>query len=276
MTCDTLHVLTARSIINLTNEQIGIGKNSMKRFEDKVIFLTGAATGIGEATAKRMASEGASLYIVDVAEEELENTAEACRHLGAEVTARICDVANEEDVSNSIKETINLFGRVNVVANIAGIQTWHHTSDHPTSDFERTLAVNLTGTFLVCRETIPYLLQTQGSIVNVSSTTALAGIPYSAAYAASKAGVLALTKSLAVEYAKKGLQVNCVNPGGIKTAMTRMPPIDDIDMDLLLRQNPLSSFVEPDAVAGLIAYLASDEGRHVNGEHVRIDGAALA
>ena len=171
---------------------------------------------------------------------------------------------------------LDLFGKVNVVVNVAGIQLWHHTSDHPTPDFERTLAVNLTGTFLVCRESIPYLLKTKGSIVNVSSTTALAGIPYSAAYAASKAGVLALTKSLAVEYAKKGLQVNCVNPGGIKTAMTRMPPIDNIDMDLLLRQNPLTPFVEPEAVAGLIAYLASDEGRHINGEHVRIDGAALA
>ena len=248
----------------------------MERYKEKVVFLTGAATGIGEATAKRMASEGACLYIVDVAEDDLANTAEQCRQFGAEVRTRICDVANEEDVSNSIEETIQVFGKVDAVANIAGIQLWHHTSDHPVSDFERTIAVNLTGTFLVCREAIPYLLEAQGSIVNVSSTTALAGIPYSAAYAASKAGVLALTKSLAVEYAKRGLRVNCVNPGGIKTAMTRMPPIDDIDMDLLLRQNPLSPFVEPEAVAGLIAYLASDEGRHINGEYVRIDGAALA
>ena len=223
-----------------------------------------------------MASEGASLYLADVSKEDLANTAEECRQFGVKVIDRICDVASEEDVSNSIKETVSLFGKVDIVANIAGIQLWHHTSDHPVSDFERTLAVNLTGTFLVCREAIPHLLETHGSIVNVSSTTALAGIPYSAAYAASKAGVLALTKSLAVEYAKKGLQVNCVNPGGIKTAMTKMPPIDDIDMDLLLRQNPLSPFVEPEAVAGLIAYLASEEGRHINGEHVRIDGAALA
>ncbi|MBG00755.1 MAG: short-chain dehydrogenase [Acidimicrobiaceae bacterium] len=248
----------------------------MDRFKEKIVFLTGAATGIGEATAKRMASEGASLYLVDVAKNELGETAEACRQFGGEIVDRICDVAKEEDVSSSIAETISLFGKIDIVANIAGIQLWHHTSDHPVSDFERTLAVNLTGTFLVCREAIPHLLKTQGSIVNVSSTTALAGIPYSAAYAASKAGVLALTKSLAVEYAKKGLQVNCINPGGIKTAMTKMPPIEDIDMDLLLRQNPLSPFVEPGAVAGLIAYLASDEGRHINGEHVRIDGAALA
>ena len=248
----------------------------MERFENKVVFLTGGATGIGEATAKKMASEGASLYIVDVDKSELEKTAQECRGFGANVEFEICDVSHEDEVSGSIKNMLDLFGKVNVVVNVAGIQLWHHTSDHPTPDFERTLAVNLTGTFLVCRESIPYLLKTKGSIVNVSSTTALAGIPYSAAYAASKAGVLALTKSLAVEYAKKGLQVNCVNPGGIKTAMTRMPPIDNIDMDLLLRQNPLTPFVEPEAVAGLIAYLASDEGRHINGEHVRIDGAALA
>ena len=248
----------------------------MERFENKVVFLTGAATGIGEATAKRMASEGASLYIVDVDKSELEKTAQECRSFGANVESEVCDISDEPEVSGSVKNMLELFGKVNVVANIAGIQLWHHTSDHPTSDFERTLAVNLTGTFLVCREAIPYLLETKGSIVNVSSTTALAGIPYSAAYAASKAGVLALTKSLAVEYAKKGLQVNCVNPGGVKTSMTRMPPIEDIDMDLLLRQNPLTPFVEPEAVAGLIAYLASDEGRHINGEHVRIDGAALA
>ena len=248
----------------------------MERFENKVVYLTGAATGIGEATAKRMASEGASLYIVDVDKSELEKTAQECRRLGANVESEVCDVSDEAEVSGSVNNMLELFGKVNVVANVAGIQLWHHTSDHPTSDFERTLAVNLTGTFLVCRELIPYLLETKGSIVNISSTTALAGIPYSVAYAASKAGVLALTKSLAVEYAKKGLQVNCVNPGGIKTAMTRMPPIEDIDMDLLLRQNPLTPFVEPEAVAGLIAYLASDEGRHINGEHVRIDGAALA
>ncbi len=248
----------------------------MKRFEGKVVFLTGASNGIGEATARRMANEGASLFIVDVDEDGLENTVETCRELGSEVAFRKCDVSNEDEVSSSVSGAIDRFGAIDVVANIAGIQMWYHTDDHPTTDFERTLAVNLTGTFLVCREAIPYLLETQGSIVNTSSTTALAGIPYSAAYAASKAGVLALTRSLAVEYCKKGLQVNCVNPGGIRTAMTKMPPIDDLDMDLLLRQNPLSPFAEPDAVAGLIAYLTSDEGRHINGEYVRIDGAALA
>ena len=129
---------------------------------------------------------------------------------------------------------------------------------------------------MVCKEAIPHLLKSFGSIVNVSSTTALAGIPYSVAYAASKAGVLALTKSLAVEYGGKGLQVNCVNPGGIKTEMSKMPDIEEPDLKLLLRQSPLGKFSEQESVAGLISYLLTEEAQHINGESIRIDGGALA
>jgi len=241
----------------------------MGRFEGKSVLITGASTGIGAATSLRLASEGASLFLLDIQGEELERTAEGCSSQGIDVRHRTCDVSQENDVVGAVDEMVSQFGGINVVINIAGIQLWHHTH-------EKTLAVNLTGTFLVCREAIPYLLKTRGSIVNTSSTTALAGIPYSAAYAASKAGVLALTKSLAVEYGEKGLQVNCVNPGGIKTAMSKMPPIKDPNMDLLLRQSPLGSFAEAESVAGLISYLASDEARHINGESIRIDGGALS
>jgi len=248
----------------------------MGRFKGKSVLITGASTGIGAATSLRLASEGASLFLLDIQEEELEETAEECSSQGIDVRHRLCDVSQEKDVTEAIKEMVSQFGEINVVINIAGIQLWHRTDEHPLEDFEKTLAVNLTGTFLVCREALPHLLKTRGSIVNTSSTTALAGIPYSAAYAASKAGVLALTKSLAVEYGKEGLQVNCVNPGGIKTAMSKMPPIEDPNMQLLLRQSPLGSFAEAESVAGLIAYLASDEARHINGESIRIDGGALS
>ena len=248
----------------------------MGRFEGKSVFITGASTGIGAATSLRLASEGATLFLVDIQERELETTAARCSDHGVDVRFKICDVSKEKDVTESINEMVKEFGAINTVINIAGIQIWRHSHEHSVEDFEKTLAVNLTGTFLVCRETLPYLLKTGGSIVNTSSTTALAGIPYSVAYAASKAGVLALTKSLAVEYGKEGLQVNCVNPGGIKTAMSKMPPVEEPDMDLLLRQSPLASFAEPESVAGLIAYLASDEARHINGESIRIDGGALS
>ena len=179
-------------------------------------------------------------------------------------------------ISEAISEMAKQFDEIHAVINIAGIQLWSHSHEHSLTDFERTLAVNLTGTFLVCREAIPHLLKTSGSIVNVSSTTALAGIPYSVAYAASKAGVLALTKSLAVEYGGKGLQVNCINPGGIKTEMTKMPQIKDPDLKLLLRQSPLHRYSEPENVAGLISYLITNEAQHINGESIRIDGGALA
>lgn len=248
----------------------------MGRFDGKVVYLTGAASGIGAATAKRFAADGASLFLTDVAAEGLDATSAACRDLGAQVVFEVRDVAEEDDVAASVAATVEHFGRIDVVANIAGVQRWHHTHEHPLDDFRLTLDINLTGTFLVCREALPHLLDSGGAIVNTSSTTALAGIPYSAAYAASKAGVLALTRSLAVEYAKQGLQVNCVNPGGIKTAMSRMPPVENMDFDLLLRQNSLTEFAEPEAVAGLICFLASAEGRHINGESIRIDGAALA
>ncbi|MBU98139.1 MAG: short-chain dehydrogenase [Acidimicrobiaceae bacterium] len=248
----------------------------MDRFQGKCVFLTGASTGIGRATSKRLASEGASLYLVDVNQEELEKTVKECSEHNTKVQYAICDVSNEKDVSDAIHGMVCEFGGINTVINVAGIQIWQHSHKHSLEDFERTLAVNLTGTFLVCREALPHLLKEGGSIINTSSTTALAGIPYSAAYAASKAGVLALTKSLAVEYGKQGLQVNCINPGGIKTAMSKMPPIEEPNMDLLLRQSPLANFADPESVAGLIAYLASSEARHINGESIRIDGGALA
>ena len=248
----------------------------MGRFEGKSVLITGASTGIGAATSLRLASEGASLFLIDIQEEELEKTVEECSSQGIDAKHKVCDVSQENDVAGAVNDMVSQFGGINVVINIAGIQLWHHTHEHSLADFEKTLAVNLTGTFLVCREAIPYLLKNRGSIVNTSSTTALAGIPYSAAYAASKAGVLALTKSLAVEYGEKGLQVNCVNPGGIKTAMSKMPPIKDPNMELLLRQSPLGSFAEPESVAGLISYLASDEAKHINGESIRIDGGALS
>jgi NAD(P)-dependent dehydrogenase (short-subunit alcohol dehydrogenase family) len=208
--------------------------------------------------------------------DELESTVQECRSFGSKVTSAECDVANESQVTSSISSAIAQYDKLDAVINVAGIQLWSHSHQHSLADFEKTLSVNLTGTFMVCREAIPHLLKGSGSIVNVSSTTALAGIPYSVAYAASKAGVLALTKSLAVEYGEKGLQVNCVNPGGIKTEMSKMPSIENPDLNLLLRQSPLGKFSEPESVAGLISYLVSEEAKHINGESIRIDGGALA
>ncbi len=149
----------------------------MKRFEGKVVLLTGAASGIGRATALRLAEEGASLYCTDVQNEALESAAKEARERGAEVVARVCDVADESQVVAAVAECVRHFGRLDSLCNVAGILRFDHTHEVTLADWERILSVNLTGTFLTCREAIPHLLESGGNVVNTSSTAALAGHP---------------------------------------------------------------------------------------------------
>jgi NAD(P)-dependent dehydrogenase (short-subunit alcohol dehydrogenase family) len=145
------------------------------------------------------------------------------------------------------------------------------------ADWSRVIAVNLTATFLMCKAAIPHLLQRGGNIVNVSSTSALQGMPYGAAYGSSKAGVLALTRGIAVEYAARGLRANAVCPGSIETPMTNADMLPKgIDMKLLRRMMPLDRARGPETVASVIAMLASADGAHINGEFIRVDGGTLA
>jgi NAD(P)-dependent dehydrogenase (short-subunit alcohol dehydrogenase family) len=141
------------------------------------------------------------------------------------------------------------------------------------------IGINLTGTFFVTRACIPHLLETKGNIVMAASTSSLSGHPYMLAYAASKGGIMAMTYTLAVEYAKRGLRVNAVAPGGIETPLSAatggMLPADS-DWELFPRISPVDSFRGPETVASTIAFLASDDAVHVNGEYVRVDGATLA
>ncbi len=248
-----------------------------KRLTDHVVFVTGASTGIGRATAQRLADEGASLFLADVNQHDLDANVIALTEQGVPVGAAIVDVRSDEQVASAISQCIEQFGRLDGVANVAGVQSWANSHEMSTDTFRRDIEVNLMGTFIVCREAIPHLLESGGSIVNMCSTTAHAGIPYSVAYSASKGGVLALTRSLAIEYAKKGLRVNCISPGSIKTAMSEdLPFPEDRDWDLLLRQNSLLGFGAPEDIAVSVAMLLSDDARMISGENLTIDGASIA
>lgn len=249
----------------------------MNRFDDKVVLITGAASGIGRATAERLAEEGATLALSDLNADGLAETAATCADSGSKVRTDLVNVADEAQVKAMVAGAVEEFGRVDAVVNVAGILQFKHTHETTVEEFERIISVNLTGTFIVCRETIPHLLQSRGNIVNTASTSAISGHPWTVAYASSKGGVAALTQTVAVEYGKQGLRCNAVAPGSILTPIQNEFQLPEgADAKLVHRIMALDEQRGPEVVAGAIAFLASDDGRHVNGTVVKVDGGTLA
>ncbi len=249
----------------------------MQRFKGKVALITGAASGIGRAAAERLASEGDSVFCTDVNAAALDEVVAAIRSAGGEAEAHALDISDEAQVNACVKACIARYGRLDSLVNMAGILRFDRTHELDRSGFERIMAVNLVGTFLICKAVIPHLLESKGSIINAASTAAKKGLPWGSAYSASKGGVLAMTRSIAVEYAKQGLRANCVCPGDILTGMSTnlsMPGV--MDPDLMTRISSLSGPLGPEVVAGVIAMLASEDGIHINGEDIRVDGGTQA
>ncbi len=249
----------------------------MKRFTGKVALVTGAASGIGQATAIRLASEGADVACIDLSTDALGETAAKVEAFGGKVALFACDISDESSVDATVRDVAERLGKLDVLCNIAGILRADHTHELTLSDWSKIIAVNLTGTFLMCRAAIPHLLRTRGNIVNMSSTAALGSHPWMAAYAASKGGILSMTRSLSVEYVKQGLRVNALCPGGVKTLLHgqfSMPK--GADVDLLKGAIPFVEFTDPEHIAAAVAFVASDDGQYMNGAEIRIDGGALS
>jgi len=193
------------------------------------------------------------------------------------ITTLVGDVSTEDGVISLVDTAVERLGGLDVVVNAAGVLSFSHTHEVSLDEWSRLIAINLTGTFLMCRQSLPHLLATRGNIVNLASTAAHAGQPWATAYVASKGGVLALTRSLAVEYAAQGLRVNSISPGAIDTPITgafHLP--EGADIKLLGRVTPLGPFGTPEGIAAAIAFVASDEAAHMNGADLLIDGATLA
>ena len=251
---------------------------AMQRFSGKVVVITGAASGIGRASAERIASEGGKLFLVDVQEQGLEETRRRCAELGAEVATRLCDISDPAAARSAIDAAVARFGRIDSLCNIAGILHFDHTHELALETWRRILAVNLDGTFFMCQAALPHLVASRGNVVNMSSTAALAGHPWTAAYSASKGGILARTDTLAIEYCAKGLRANAVCPGSVTTpihSVFKLP--EGADRNLLYRIMPPDKvFRGPEAAAAAVAFLASEDAAHINGEQIRVDGGTLS
>jgi NAD(P)-dependent dehydrogenase (short-subunit alcohol dehydrogenase family) len=246
---------------------------TLERFEGKVAIVTGAASGIGRATAVRLAQEGASVLAVDLDEQGLEVTAKD----GDRIRTHLADVGDEAAVAATVQTALDGFGRLDVLTNIAGIMRTAHTHECPTELWDLVLRVNLTGTFFMCREALPHLLETKGNIVNCASTASNFGHPWMAAYASSKGGIAALTQALAIEYAKQGVRVNAVAPGSVETGIsTNITFPEGADFKLLPRIMSPTGPGQPESVASVVAMLASDDGAHMTGSLVRVDGGTHA
>ncbi|MGX1807326.1 SDR family NAD(P)-dependent oxidoreductase [Nocardia sp. NPDC055321] len=258
----------------------------MNRLEQRRILVTGAGSGIGQATALRLLSEGAIVVGADVNVEGLELTHKTATEAGTgeRFTALELNIADEANVVAGVKSAVDTLGGLDALVNAAGILRAAHTHETSLDLWNQIITVNLTGTFLVIREALPALLANPSStIVNFSSTSANFAHPYMAAYSASKGGIQTLTHVLALEYGKRGLRAVSVAPGGIKSGITDATPgylPQDSDWSLFQRliaivpQDNPAEMASPENVAGVIAMLVSDDGRFISGTEIRIDGGA--
>lgn len=256
----------------------------MERFADRRVLITGAGSGIGRATVHRILSEGGTVVGADVNEAGLAETAAQAAEQGAGErfsTVRI-DISDEASVQAGVATALQTLGGLDALINAAGILRSAHTHEMSLADWNRIITTNLTGTFLMIRESLGALLETgRGVIVNFASTSTFFAHPYMAAYAASKGGIMSMTHALSAEYSKQGLRAVAVAPGSISSDMTdgRGPGLpEDADMELFMKLMPMlgKGFASPDTVAGVVAMLASDDGAFITGTEVRIDGGTHA
>jgi len=245
----------------------------MQRYEGRVALVTGGGSGIGRATVLRLVDEGATVLATDISEDGLRRTAASAARPEA-VATLTGDVSDPTHAPTAVETALGLAGRLDTLVNAAGILRFEHSHEADMDAWERILAVNLTGAFRFCRAAIPALVDGGGAIVNVASTSSTFGHPWAAAYASSKGGLLALTKTLAVEYAKQGLRANAVCPGSIETPiMDAFELPEGADGRLVRRIMSPVGMAGPEVVAAAIAYLGSDDALHVNGADLRVDGA---
>ena len=256
------------------------------KLKDKVAIITGAASGIGKATAIVFGREGARVMCADINADGAEKTARQIADTGGEAASVYADVAQEADVQDMVAQTATRWGRLDVLYNNAGIGIGLPVTQMPVDEWDRLININLRGVFLGCKHAIPEMLKNGGgAIVNTASDAGLRGSAFLSAYCASKGGVVLLTKSLAVEWAAHGIRVNCVCPGVIQTPILdpfvqeaqQMTGMSAEDVwRRLAAIHPLGRVGQPEEVGRAVAFLASDEASFITGVALPVDGGLEA
>lgn len=244
----------------------------MGRLHGKVSIVTGAARGIGRATATLFAKEGSSIVIVDVLEEGREVADDINSMSGNEVAIFVkADVSREEDVKNMVEVALERFGKINVLVNNAGVGHFKDIMETSVAEWDRIININLRGAFLCCKYVVPHMIRAGGgSIINVSSIVGVRGGERCIAYAASKAGLIGLTKSLATDLMKYNIRVNAVAPRAIETQM--MYEYKGEELKERLKKYLFGRLGKPEEVANAILFLASDEASYITGEVLVVGG----
>ena len=252
----------------------------MNRLEGKVALVTGAASGIGRATAIRFAAEGARVSLFDQSADGLAATVETIRQADGDAYAVVVDLTDQAAVEVAVAKVITVGDRLDAVFNGAGA-SGRRWGDGPVDSctlegWERTISVNLTSIFLVCKQTVPHLLKARGAIVNLSSVLGLVGGDEdfaTHAYAASKSGIIGLSRAMASYYAPRGLRVNVIAPGLIATTMSQRAQNDPHIQSRLAQLQPLTGAMgQPEDIAAAAAYLVSDDAQFVTGAVLTVDG----
>lgn len=240
----------------------------------KVAIITGAGSGIGEAAAKRFAKDGFKVVLNGRTESKLQKVADA---IGTDDVLVVSgDVSSPDDVSNLIKQTVEQFGQIDVLVNNAAIAVMGGIDDVSFEDWNKQLSINAGGVFLAIKEALPYLRKTKGNIVNVSSVSGIGGDWGLFSYNATKGAVSLTTKALALDLAKDGVRVNAVAPSLTETEMTQGITSDADTMKKFSERIPMGRAAHPEEVADVIAFLASQDARFVNGVILPVDGGLNA
>lgn len=252
----------------------------MDRYQDKVVVVTGAGNGIGAATARAFAAEGAFVAVLDV---DAEAAGGVAGQIGDRALPVPCDVRDRTSVEAAVTTVVERLGGLDVLFNNAGIQRYGEVPDVTDEDWDAVIGTNLTGPFMMCRAAIPHLrARGGGAIVNTASVQAFATQRTVAAYSASKGAIVSMTMTMALDHAKDGIRVNCIAPGSVRTPMleesarTFFPDDPAAAMQAWGRAHPIGFLTEPEDVARLVLFLCCDDARTITGSCVRVDGGLLA